>query len=162
MRLILPGRPGNLLPHSRVNRHVWVDSVTQLIAGHDLQNIVLVGHSYGGLTITGVALKIPHRIKQCIYATALVPPEEGSLADEFPRLVTPAMASAMQPIDGGICSIMGADYFRQAFIQNASRDLQDFCLCCYRYRGNITNSKSNNEGFYALEIPTSYVILQRQ
>ena len=159
--LDLPGRPGNLLPHSRVNRHVWVDSVMQLIAEHDLQNIVLVGHSYGGLTITGVALKIPHRIKQCIYATALVPPEEGSLADEFPRLVTPAMAGGMQQIDGGVSSMMNAEYFRSAFIQDASRDLQDFVFAALVPEAMLPMAdRVPMKEFHALDIPTSYVICE--
>jgi pimeloyl-ACP methyl ester carboxylesterase len=157
----LPGRPGNPLPHSQIDRHVWVDSVVRFIEDHNLRDVVLTGHSYGGLTITGVALKIPRRIKRCIYATALVPPAQGSLADEFPRLVTPEMAAAMRQIDGGASSVMDAGYFRRAFIQDASRDLQDFVFAALVPEAMIpmTNPVPMEE-FHALNVPTSYVVCE--
>lgn len=154
----LPGRPGNPVPHAQVNRHVWVDSVVQFIEQHDLRDVNLVGHSYGGLTITGVALKIPQLIKRCIYATALVPPDEGSLADEFPRLVTPEMAAAMQQVDGGVSSLMDAEYFRRAFIQDGSRDLQDFVFAALVPEAmQPMADAAPMKQFRALNIPTSYI-----
>ncbi len=37
-----------------------------------MKNVVLAGHSLGGLTIPGVAAKIPARIKRVVWVTALV------------------------------------------------------------------------------------------
>ena len=91
--LDLPGRWTSPLPHAQVNRNVWVDAVVKFIEDRDLRNVALAGHSMGGLTISGVALKIPRRVKRVIYVTALVPPDEGSLADEFPRLIGPAIGA---------------------------------------------------------------------
>jgi len=50
----------------------YVDSVAEFIERHDLKNVVLAGHSLGGLTIPGVAAKIPSRIKRVVWVTALV------------------------------------------------------------------------------------------
>jgi len=36
---------------------------------------VLVGHSYGGMVITGVAAKEPHRLAQLVYFDAYLPLE---------------------------------------------------------------------------------------
>ena len=33
----------------------------------DLDEVILVGHSYGGLVVGGVADKVPHRIKRLVY-----------------------------------------------------------------------------------------------
>lgn len=50
--------------------------VVNAILYERLDNVVLVGHSYGGMVITGVADSIPERIKQLIYLDAFVP-EDG-------------------------------------------------------------------------------------
>jgi len=42
----------------------------------DLREIILVGHSYGGMVATGVADRAPDRLKQLIYLDAFVP-EDG-------------------------------------------------------------------------------------
>src|ERR1700761_6671889 len=81
--LDLAGRGTNPLHHSKVTRELWVDNVVKLIERHDLNNVVLAGHSLGGLTISGVAVQIPKRIKRVIYVTALVPPEDMTLMDDF-------------------------------------------------------------------------------
>lgn len=36
----------------------------------DLSEVVLVGHSYGGMVITGVAAKEPQRLAQLVYLDA--------------------------------------------------------------------------------------------
>ena len=159
--LDLPGRWTSPLHHAQVNRHVWVDAVVKFIEDRDLRNVVLAGHSMGGLTISGVALKIPRRLKRVIYVTALVPPDEGSLADEFPRLIGPAIAAAMQPLDGGLSSMMEGRYFRSNFIQDASRDLQDYVAAALVPEAMLPmNDPVPMKEFHALGLPTSYVICE--
>ena len=41
----------------------------------DLSKVVLVGHSYGGMVITGVAAKEPQRLSQLVYLDAYLPLE---------------------------------------------------------------------------------------
>lgn len=50
-----------------------VEDIVQLIEWEDLQGVVLVGHSYGGTIITGVASRIPERIARLVYLDAMVP-----------------------------------------------------------------------------------------
>lgn len=50
-----------------------INDVVNTILFEDLHNVILVGHSYGGMVITGVADSIPERIKQLIYLDAFVP-----------------------------------------------------------------------------------------
>ncbi len=47
--------------------------VVNTILYEDLQNVVLIGHSFGGAVITGVADSIPERIKRLIFLDAIVP-----------------------------------------------------------------------------------------
>ena len=39
----------------------------------DLHDVILVGHSFGGMIITGVAERVPERLAQLVYLDASVP-----------------------------------------------------------------------------------------
>jgi len=58
-----------------------IGQVCELIAGNDLRDIILVGHSYGGMVITGVAAKMPDRIRRLVYLDAALPDPNQSLYD---------------------------------------------------------------------------------
>jgi pimeloyl-ACP methyl ester carboxylesterase len=50
-----------------------IDDVVNAILWDNLQDVVLVGHSYGGMVITGVADRIPERIRRLVYLDAFLP-----------------------------------------------------------------------------------------
>lgn len=50
-----------------------VDDITGLLVDEDLHDVVLVGHSYAGLVISGVANRVPDRIARLVYLDAMVP-----------------------------------------------------------------------------------------
>ena len=77
----LPGHGMNQADRSKVTLASYVDSVAQFIERHDLKNVVLAGHSLGGLTIPGVAAKIPSRIKRVVWVTAMVPLDGQPIID---------------------------------------------------------------------------------
>ena len=56
-----------------------IDDVVNMILYEDLHDITLVGHSYGGMVITGVADRVPDRIKRLVYVDALLPNDGESL-----------------------------------------------------------------------------------
>lgn len=58
-----------------------IDQICSLVLSQDLNNVILVGHSYGGMVITGVASKIPERIKLLVYLDADFPEPGQSLFD---------------------------------------------------------------------------------
>jgi pimeloyl-ACP methyl ester carboxylesterase len=64
------------LAHAEIGLGTHVQDVTNAILFEDLRNIVLVGHSYGGIVIAAVADSIPERIAQLIYLDAFLP-EDG-------------------------------------------------------------------------------------
>ncbi len=69
-----------------MNLSLHVQDAVNLITWEKLQNIVLVGHSYGGAVITGVADKIPERIAHLIYLDAIIPENGESVHDAMPGL----------------------------------------------------------------------------
>jgi pimeloyl-ACP methyl ester carboxylesterase len=50
-----------------------VEDVVNTILWEDLRGIILVGHSYGGMVITGVADRVPERIHRLVYLDAFLP-----------------------------------------------------------------------------------------
>lgn len=60
-----------------------IGQVCALIAEHDLWNVILVGHSYGGMIITGVAARIAEKIGHLVYIDAALPDPGQSLFDLF-------------------------------------------------------------------------------
>jgi pimeloyl-ACP methyl ester carboxylesterase len=50
-----------------------IHDVVNTILYEDLHDIVLMGHSYGGMVITGVADRVPDRIRRLVYVDAFVP-----------------------------------------------------------------------------------------
>lgn len=58
-----------------------IEDVINLILYEDLHEVTLLGHSYGGMVITGVADRIPGRIRRMVYLDAVVPGDGESLVD---------------------------------------------------------------------------------
>lgn len=52
---------------------VWSDQISRLILLEDLREVVLVGHSQGGLVTSSVAARIPDRIATVVHLDAAVP-----------------------------------------------------------------------------------------
>jgi pimeloyl-ACP methyl ester carboxylesterase len=55
--------------------------VLQMLRYEDLHDVILVGKSYSGMVITGVADQMPERIRHLVYLDASVPADGQSLID---------------------------------------------------------------------------------
>lgn len=88
---------GPLSEHVTLDTHIH--DVVDLLERHDLQDVVLVGHSYGGLIVTGVAEQARDRIGHLVYVDALVP-EHGQAGLE---IMTAPMAETFRRLaaEGG-------------------------------------------------------------
>ena len=62
----------------QVDLSTQIRDVAGLIEYEDLQNVVLAGHSYGGIVIAGVADVMPERIAQLVFVDALLPADGES------------------------------------------------------------------------------------
>ncbi len=69
-------------PEIDLNTHI--QDVVNVLFYTDLQEVILVGHSYGGMVITGVADQCPERLSQLVYLDAAVPADGQALADQMP------------------------------------------------------------------------------
>ena len=55
-----------------VNMTTHIADVVGLLEAEELEGVVLVGHSYGGMVITGVAAKAKARLRQLVYLDSAV------------------------------------------------------------------------------------------
>ncbi|MFE3188005.1 alpha/beta fold hydrolase [Nocardia sp. NPDC059240] len=62
-----------------VNLDTHIADVVGVLEGNDLADVVLVGHSSGGMSITGAAEIVPQRIRALIYLDAFVPRDGDSV-----------------------------------------------------------------------------------
>jgi pimeloyl-ACP methyl ester carboxylesterase len=64
-----------------INLSTHIQDVCNAIWYEDLTDIVLLGHSYGGMVVTGVADKMPERIAHLVFLDAFQPSDGQSLYD---------------------------------------------------------------------------------
>ena len=84
-RLVTPSYTGlgerAHLANPSIDLETHIEDMLNVIKYEDLRDIVLVGHSYGGMVATGVADRARDRVTQLIYVDAFVPDDGQSLFD---------------------------------------------------------------------------------
>jgi pimeloyl-ACP methyl ester carboxylesterase len=73
-----------------INLTTHITDIVNVIKCERLENVVLVGHSYGGVVATGVADSIPEKISSLVYLDAFLPGANQSLHDLLPPDVAQA------------------------------------------------------------------------
>ncbi|MCP2337715.1 alpha/beta fold hydrolase [Actinomadura rupiterrae] len=87
------------LNSASVNLDTHIDDVLALLAAEQLSDVVLVGHSYAGLVITGAADRAPSgAVRRLVYCDAYVPE------------------------DGQSCWDLTSDRYRSLFLEGAAAD----------------------------------------
>ena len=67
------------LARPEIDLETHVQDVLAVLETEELRNVVLVGHSYGGMVISGVAARARNRIERLVYLDAFVPDAGQSL-----------------------------------------------------------------------------------
>jgi pimeloyl-ACP methyl ester carboxylesterase len=67
--------------HGGIDLDAHIDDVVNLLHSEDLHGAIIVGHSYGGMVITGVADRAPDRVGHRVYLDAAYPDDGESLHD---------------------------------------------------------------------------------
>ena len=88
------------LGHPDIDLDTHIQDIVNVLEYEDLEDVSLVGYSYGGMVVTGVAERVPERIKQLIYLDAFVPEDGQSLADIMPDMAVVIENAARELGDG--------------------------------------------------------------
>jgi pimeloyl-ACP methyl ester carboxylesterase len=73
-----------------VDLETHIEDVLGVLEAEELEDVVLVGHSYAGLVISGVAGRARARLRRLVYLDALLVEDGQSWAQAFPPEVTEA------------------------------------------------------------------------
>ena len=87
------GERAHLL-HPGINLSLHIADVLGTIRSERLTDFVLVGHSYGGCVISGVAEAVPKAIRSIVFLDAFVPANGDAMVD----LVQPAVQEIIQGV----------------------------------------------------------------
>jgi pimeloyl-ACP methyl ester carboxylesterase len=72
------------LASPQVDLETHITDVVNLIEFEDLHDIVLLGHSYAGIVVTGAADRVPARISQLVYLDTGPLPDGTAIIETFP------------------------------------------------------------------------------
>jgi pimeloyl-ACP methyl ester carboxylesterase len=69
------------LANPAIDLATHISDVVNLLEAEELAKVVLVGHSYGGMVVTGVADRAGSRLRRVVYLDAFLPEDGKSLLD---------------------------------------------------------------------------------
>jgi pimeloyl-ACP methyl ester carboxylesterase len=96
----LPGRGADETPHKGVDLRRYSDSICDVVDSLS-GDVILVGHSLGGLTISQVAENRTDRIQCLVYVAAFLPGPGDSVSDVTDVAASQAVSDAMRPSQDG-------------------------------------------------------------
>jgi pimeloyl-ACP methyl ester carboxylesterase len=136
------------------------DCVASVVAAIDdagLEDITLVGHSFGGSVIAKVAERIPERIERLVFLTAFVLASGESIVDRLPaEQVADFAAQAQASADNTVSCPW--EVWRDYFMQDAGEDHARAMWSRLAPQPYATWTDTLDlERFYALDTPRAYV-----
>jgi pimeloyl-ACP methyl ester carboxylesterase len=97
---------------TNINLQTHIQDVVNTIVMEDLHDVILVGHSYAGAIIAGVADRIPERLSKLIFLDALIVENGQSANDLNPADVVEGFKKASIKNDNGLSiPILSSEFF---------------------------------------------------
>jgi pimeloyl-ACP methyl ester carboxylesterase len=66
-----------------IDLDTYIQDVVNVLHFEDLHDVILVGSSFGGMVVAGVADRVPERVARLVYLDATVPEDGQSAADAW-------------------------------------------------------------------------------
>jgi pimeloyl-ACP methyl ester carboxylesterase len=133
----------------------FLDDITNLLEFEDLRDVVLVGHSMGGVIIPRVAQLAASRIRQISWLAAVVCADGKTLIDEVPQ--TPETAAAVTIHDDGTITQDNAKLIA-AVLNDGTAEDRAWVLERHRaYPPAALFEPGRLTDFLALGLPTAYI-----
>jgi pimeloyl-ACP methyl ester carboxylesterase len=122
-RVHCPTAKGNRAGDSRSTTGLddAIASIASFIEENNLTHIRLVGHSYGGMLISGVADRLASRIQRLVYVNAFVPQDGDCLNDLVPAHYVSMFDAIAAGNEGAV--MLPFEVWREAFINDADLTL---------------------------------------
>ena len=148
-------RPGD--DRSAIGLADAVKSVVDYLNQHDLKEVRLMGHSYGGMVISHVADQLPQRLRRLIYWNAFVPENGQCLNDMVPPHYVALFDQIAAANKGAV--MLPYPIWRDAFINDADAALAEKSyglLNPHPYK-TFTDKASLSQPLAAMAVGKSYL-----
>jgi pimeloyl-ACP methyl ester carboxylesterase len=133
----------------------FVEDVVNVLEFEDLTDVVLVGHSMGGVVIPRVAERVRERLRRVVWLAAVVCHDGETLIDAVPQ--TPAIAAAVTIHDDGTITQDNAKLIDALLVDGTDAD-RAWVLARHRsYPPAALVEPGRLSEFLELQLPTAYV-----
>jgi pimeloyl-ACP methyl ester carboxylesterase len=144
------------LDHGQITFDTMVTDVAALLEFEDLHDVVLVGHSMGGVIVPRVAEVSVERVSRVVWMAAVVLNDGETLIDAVPQ--TPAVARAVTIRDDGT-AVTDHALLMDALLPEASPEDRAWVLARHRsYPPAALVEPGQLSKFLELGLPTGYVV----
>jgi pimeloyl-ACP methyl ester carboxylesterase len=90
------------LLNNEITIDTFVEDLVQVITSEELNKVVLVGHSFGGVPISGVADRIPDRLAHLVYLDSVVVESGRSAFSYYPPAEVETRIKAPEKATNGV------------------------------------------------------------
>ncbi|WYX08785.1 alpha/beta hydrolase [Achromobacter xylosoxidans] len=90
------------LLHKGITIDTFVEDLVQVIQSEELNDVILVGHSFGGIPISGVADRIPERLAHLVYFDSIVLQNGQDAFSVYPKADADARIAAASKATNGL------------------------------------------------------------
>ena len=147
-----------------------VDSVVGCIRQCNLEHVVLVGHSFGGTVVQGVAERVPERIVRLVFVNALILKDGERVLDILPEVFLDSLAAKNGNQQPPVISERSIEVlvpppwetWRDNFIQDAPEPLARSTWELLSPEPSQVNLDNIHlKLFYSLDIPKSFIFCRQ-
>lgn len=94
------GERAHLFDH-KINLDTHIQDILGVLRSEELSDIVLCGHSYGGMVVTGVADSVPEQVRSLVYLDALVPADGQNALNVLPADLASGLQESVKSSGSG-------------------------------------------------------------
>jgi pimeloyl-ACP methyl ester carboxylesterase len=89
------------LGHAGIDLDTHIEDIVAVLETEDLTDVILIGHSYGGMVATAVADRARARVAKLVYLDAFVPTDGQAVFDLVPPDIAAKMRAGAQASESG-------------------------------------------------------------
>ncbi|HEX5092237.1 MAG TPA: alpha/beta fold hydrolase [Burkholderiales bacterium] len=104
-----------------VDAETHIRDVLEHLEAEELEDVILAGHSYAGMVITGVAARARARLRQLVYLDALIINDGESWAEAFPPEIREARRKSVV-LTNGVQTLLPPDPVLYGFADAADTE----------------------------------------
>jgi pimeloyl-ACP methyl ester carboxylesterase len=140
-----------------INLDTHITDIVNVIKQEELSEIVLVGHSYGGMVVTGVADALSDKIRSLVYLDAFVPENGQSLLSLLPPGLPAPVAASEYTLAPLPAAFFGASPEVAAFVDARTTPQPTACFTqALKLTGGIDRIKKKTYIYANVPAPTTF------